>query len=96
MSGVDSTFKSEAREVRRLEVINGALGRRRGASFRGFIRLNAAAAFAKKCMLHLQFVHGGEGLLPAPSPEIVRCDKDRSHPEQEQTMEGFVARFQSR
>ena len=29
MSGVDSTFKSEAREVRRLEVINGALGRRR-------------------------------------------------------------------
>jgi transposase len=29
MSGFDSTFKSEAREVRRLEVINGALGRRR-------------------------------------------------------------------
>jgi transposase len=29
MSGIDSTFKSEAREVRRLEVINGALGRRR-------------------------------------------------------------------
>ena len=29
MSGVDSTLKSEAREVRRLEVINGALGRRR-------------------------------------------------------------------
>ncbi len=29
MSGVDSTFASEAREVRRLEVINGALGRRR-------------------------------------------------------------------
>jgi transposase len=29
MSGVDSTFESEAREVRRLEVINGALGRRR-------------------------------------------------------------------
>jgi transposase len=29
MSGFDSTLKSEAREVRRLEVINGALGRRR-------------------------------------------------------------------
>ncbi len=29
MSGFDSTFKSEAREVRRLEVITGALGRRR-------------------------------------------------------------------
>ena len=29
MSGIDSTLKSEAREVRRLEVINGALGRRR-------------------------------------------------------------------
>ncbi len=29
MSGFDSTFESEAREVRRLEVINGALGRRR-------------------------------------------------------------------
>ena len=29
MSGVDSTFKSEGREIRRLEVINGALGRRR-------------------------------------------------------------------
>lgn len=29
MSGVDPTFKSELREVRRLEVINGALGRRR-------------------------------------------------------------------
>ena len=29
MSGFDSAFKSEAREVRRLEVINGALGRRR-------------------------------------------------------------------
>jgi transposase len=29
MSSFDSTFKSEAREVRRLEVINGALGRRR-------------------------------------------------------------------
>ena len=29
MSGVDSTFETEAREVRRLEVINGALGRRR-------------------------------------------------------------------
>jgi transposase len=32
MSGFDSTFKSEAREVRRLEVINGALGRRRWSS----------------------------------------------------------------
>lgn len=29
MSGFDSTLKSEAREVRRLEVINGTLGRRR-------------------------------------------------------------------
>jgi transposase len=29
MSGVDSRFETEAREVRRLEVINGALGRRR-------------------------------------------------------------------
>ena len=29
MSGFDSPFKSEARVVRRLEVINGALGRRR-------------------------------------------------------------------
>jgi transposase len=29
MSGFDSTFESEAREVHRLEVINGALGRRR-------------------------------------------------------------------
>jgi transposase len=29
MSGFDPTFKSDAREVRRLEVINGALGRRR-------------------------------------------------------------------
>lgn len=29
MSSFDSTLKSEAREVRRLEVINGALGRRR-------------------------------------------------------------------
>jgi len=29
MPGFDSTLKSEAREVRRLEVINGALGRRR-------------------------------------------------------------------
>jgi len=29
MSGFDSTFETEAREVRRLEVINGALGRRR-------------------------------------------------------------------
>jgi transposase len=29
MSGVDSTFKSEPREARRLEVINGAPGRRR-------------------------------------------------------------------
>lgn len=29
MSGFDSPFKSEAREVRRLEVLNGALGRRR-------------------------------------------------------------------
>jgi transposase len=29
MSGVDTTFKSEVHEVRRLEVINGALGRRR-------------------------------------------------------------------
>jgi transposase len=29
MSGVDSTFETEARAVRRLEVINGALGRRR-------------------------------------------------------------------
>jgi len=29
VSGVDSTFETEAREVRRLEVINGALGRRR-------------------------------------------------------------------
>jgi transposase-like protein len=28
MSGVDSTFETEAREIRRLEVINGALGRR--------------------------------------------------------------------
>lgn len=29
MSGFDTAFKSEPREVRRLEVINGALGRRR-------------------------------------------------------------------
>ena len=29
MSGVDSTFETEVHEVRRLEVINGALGRRR-------------------------------------------------------------------
>jgi transposase len=29
MSGFDSTFASEAREVRRLEVVGGALGRRR-------------------------------------------------------------------
>jgi transposase len=29
MSGIDSTLKSEAREVRRLEMIDGALGRRR-------------------------------------------------------------------
>jgi transposase len=29
VSGVDSTFETEVREVRRLEVINGALGRRR-------------------------------------------------------------------
>ncbi len=29
MSGFDPTFTSEAREVRRLEVITGALGRRR-------------------------------------------------------------------
>jgi transposase len=29
VSGVDSTFETEARGVRRLEVINGALGRRR-------------------------------------------------------------------